>query len=125
MTKELIAAALLALIILGSWLNLLCLDRLVSAVEDSLSQSMTSYRSGSTREAHDALLNALALWLNADGYTHIFIRHSEIDAISDAFYELSEAMLSGGEETDAVYARLLCRLDSMADIEHPSLRSIF
>ena len=125
MTKELIAAALLALIILGAWLNLLYLDELVSAVEEGISLSMASYRAGNTQEAHDALLNALALWLNADGYTHIFIRHSEIDAISDAFYDLSEAMLSGGEETDAVFQRLLYHLDSMAGIEHLSLRSVF
>ena len=124
MTKELIAAALLVLLILGSWGNLLYLDRLMGSIEDGLQQSMGSYSAGNTDAAHSDLLEALSLWLNADGYTHVFIRHSEIDAISDAFYDLSEAMLSGSEEADAAYEKLLYHLHSVDGIEHLTLRSI-
>ena len=68
---------------------------------------------------------ALQKWLGAERYTHIFVRHSEIDATADAFYDLMQS-LSGGEYDgiEQAYSKLLYHLSSIATMEQISLGSI-
>lgn len=125
MRREHAAMLILAAIIFGAWVNLRYMDSLTGRIEAKLELSQKAAEQGSADISEAALLDALEIWLNADGYTHIFIRHSEIDAISDAFYELYDTLLSG--ETDALapaYAKLIYHLESVKDIEHLSLRSL-
>ena len=125
MRREIIAAVLLALLCIGAWINVRTLDSLVGDMVSELSLSAQAAQRGETGQADERLLAALDRWVNADGYTHIFIRHSEIDAISDAFYELRAQLLSGETEgLDALYGKLLYHLDSIDRIEHLSLKSI-
>lgn len=125
MRREHAAMLILAAIIFGAWVNLRYMDSLTGRIEAKLELSQRAAEQGSTDISERALLDALDIWLSADGYTHIFIRHSEIDAISDAFYELYDTLLSG--EADALtpaYAKLIYHLESVKDIEHLSLRSL-
>ncbi len=125
MRREYTAMIILAILMLGAWLNLRHMDSLTERIEAKLELSQKAAEQGSMDISEKALLDALDMWLGADGYTHIFIRHSEIDAISDSFYELYDALLSG--ETDALtpaYEKLIYHLESVNDIEHLSLRSL-
>lgn len=125
MRRECTAMIILTLLMLGAWLNLRHMDSLTERIEAKLELSQKAAEQGSMDISEKALLDALDMWLGADGYTHIFIRHSEIDAISDSFYELYDALLSG--ETDALapaYEKLIYHLESVNDIEHLSLRSL-
>ena len=125
MKRELAAIIVLVLLIAGSWLNLRCLDSLTGVLEEKLILSQNAAEAGSMDIAEEALTDALDIWLSADGYTHIFIRHAEIDTISDAFYELYDALLSSENDAlEAAYGKLIYHLDSVAEIEHLSLRSI-
>lgn len=125
MRREYTAMIILALLMLGAWLNLRHMDSLTDRIEAKLELSQKAAEQGSMDISEKALLDALDMWLGADGYTHIFIRHSEIDAISDSFYELYDALRSG--ETDALapaYEKVIYHLESVNDIEHLSLRSL-
>ncbi len=125
MRREYTAMIILAILMLGAWLNLRHMDSLTERIEAKLELSQKAAEQGSMDISEKALLDALDMWLGADGYTHIFIRHSEIDAISDSFYDLYDALLSG--ETDALtpaYEKLIYHLESVNDIEHLSLRSL-
>lgn len=125
MKREYAAIIILVLLILGAWVNLRYMDSLTGRIEAKLELSQRAAELGNADIAEKALLDALDIWLGADGYTHIFIRHSEIDAISDSFYELYDTLLSS--ETDALvpaYAKLVYHLESVNDIEHLSLRSL-
>lgn len=125
MRRECTAMIILTLLMLGAWLNLRHMDSLTERIEAKLELSQKAAEQGSMDISEKALLDALDMWLGADGYTHIFIRHSEIDAISDSFYDLYDALLSG--ETDALapaYEKLIYHLESVNDIEHLSLRSL-
>ena len=125
MRREYTAMIILALLMLGAWLNLRHMDSLTERIEAKLELSQKAAEQGSMDISEKALLDALDMWLGADGYTHIFIRHSEIDAISDSFYDLYDALLSG--ETDSLapaYEKLIYHLESVNDIEHLSLRSL-
>lgn len=125
MRREYTAMIILTLLMLGAWLNLRHMDSLTERIEAKLELSQKAAEQGSMDISEKALLDALDMWLGADGYTHIFIRHSEIDAISDSFYELYDALRSG--ETDALapaYEKVIYHLESVNDIEHLSLRSL-
>ena len=125
MRREYTAMIILALLMLGAWLNLRHMDSLTERIEAKLELSQKAAEQGSMDISEKALRDALDMWLGADGYTHIFIRHSEIDAISDSFYDLYDALLNG--ETDALapaYEKLIYHPESVNDIEHLSLRSL-
>lgn len=125
MKREAVAAALFLVLILLSMWNLRRIDKLTGEMTRLLEVSQASAKSG---ELDDALHNAekaLEVWLSAEGHTHIFIRHSEIDGTSDAFYELLSAIEEG--DTDALsfaYGKLLYHIDSISGMEHVSIGSI-
>lgn len=125
MKREFVIIVILVVLVFGSWLNLRYLDSLTAGLEERLMLSKNQAESGDMDMARQTLLDALDIWLSADGYTHIFIRHAEIDTISDAFYELYDTMLNGeDEELDAAFGKLIYHLDSVNEIEHLSLKSI-
>ena len=61
---------------------------------EQLELSRQAAEEGDASRALEELDPALERWLKADSYTHIFIRHSEIDSTADAFYELREVLLA-------------------------------
>ncbi len=126
MKRVITAAALLLLLILASVWNIRRVDSLTGELETLLSRSEQAALDGSFDRAEGLANEALTLWLEADGYTHIFIRHSEIDSTSDAFYELLEHVSEhDADGLPSAYAKLVYHLDSIAAMEHVSLGSIF
>ena len=124
MKRELAAGTLLALLIAGAWWNIRAVDRLTGDILAGLDTAQTAEARGQPEEAREALDKALKRWLEADRYTHIFIRHTEIDATADAFYELQSQLLSGEGDSSAAYDKLRYHLESIRQMEHPSLGSI-
>ena len=124
--RESAAAFVLAVMVLLSVWNLKKIDSLTDSILVLLSKSQTSAENFDERAAMRSLSEALELWLQSDRYTHIFIRHSEIDSTSDAFYELKESLMGDDPiSTRAVYEKLRYHLESIDGMEHPSLGSIF
>ena len=124
MKRELAAGTLLALLIAGAWWNIRAVDRLTGEIMAGLDTAQAAEARGQSEEAREALDKALKRWLEADRYTHIFIRHAEIDATADAFYELQSQLLSGEGDSSAAYDKLRYHLESIRQMEHPSLGSI-
>ena len=124
MKRELAAGTLLALLIAGAWWNIRAVDRLTGDILAGLDTAQAAEARGQPEEAREALDKALKRWLEADRYTHIFIRHAEIDATADAFYELQSQLRSGEGDSSAAYDKLRYHLESIRRMEHPSLGSI-
>ena len=124
MKRELAAGTLLALLIAGAWWNIRAVDRLTGEIMAGLDTAQAAEARGQPEEAREALDKALKRWLEADRYTHIFIRHAEIDATADAFYELQSQLLSGEGDSSAAYDKLRYHLESIRQMEHPGLGSI-
>ena len=124
--REFAAAVVLVLLAAVSVWNLKAADDLTEGLMISLERSRECSQALDMRGAEKHLGKALELWLKADGYTHIFIRHSEIDSTSDAFFEMKET-LSGGDisASKAAYEKLMYHLESIDSMEHPSFGSIF
>ncbi len=126
MSREVLASLLLLLLIVGAWWNIRAVDSLSGYMLSSLEESEQAADKGDWAAALKAMDNALERWLKADSYTHIFIRHSEIDSTADAFYELRELLLSGDlDSSGAAYGKLRYHIISIQEMEHPSLGSIF
>lgn len=124
MKRELAAGALLLLLMAGAWWNIRAVDALTGDILAGLDTSQAAEEKGDYLAAQAALDKALNRWLEADSYTHIFIRHGEIDSTADAFYELQAQLLSGEGDSSAAYDKLRYHLDSIQRMEHPSLGSI-
>ncbi|MBR5344108.1 MAG: DUF4363 family protein [Oscillospiraceae bacterium] len=117
--KEWIALALLLLLAVGAIVNIAYLDRLIGDIEAVLRETDELARDGSYEEALDSLDRAIRHWLDANAYTHIFIRHPEIDSTSDAFYELHQALAEQNAEGYPSALEKLCyHLHSIDEMEH-------
>jgi len=126
MKKEVAAAALLIALIAASLFNVGWLDRFVGGISDCLELSRECMEAGDFKEAENQLLLAIETWTGADGYTHIFIRHSEINSTTDAFFEaLSDVVSEDGKSAVGSFGKLNAQLKSITGIEHPKLGSIF
>ena len=108
----------------GAWWNIHAVDTLTGEIMADLDASQAAEEQSNHPAARAALDKALNRWLEADSYTHIFIRHTEIDATADAFYALQAQLLSGEGDSSAAYDMLRYHLDSIQRMEHPSLGSI-
>ena len=126
MPREITALILLALLLIGAVWNIRSVDRLTAEICACIDSSEEAVRSGDGQAARAAMEKGLQLWLNADSYTHIFIRHTEIDGATDAFYSAMEELSDNDSEAlGAAYDKLRYHLISISSMEHVSLGSIF
>lgn len=125
MSREMLASLLILLLIAGAWWNISAVDHLSEDMLSALDESQQAADEGDAVKALEALNRGLERWIQADSYTHIFIRHSEIDSTADAFYELRQLLLAEDlESSSAAYGKLRYHIISIQEMEHPSLGSI-
>lgn len=126
MKKEIIALILLILLFLGSLYNIHVMDNMVHTLESGVQSSFKAAQNSDFEKASTLINEAAGDWLSRDGYTHIFIRHTEIDSTTDAFFEYM-ADISAKDADSAVgsYGKLMAHLDSLKTMEHISVGSIF
>ena len=66
------------------------------------------------------------VWHAAEHFTHVFLRHPELDGISDAFFTLRQGLDAGdGIELAAAYDLLRYHLECVDRMEHVSPGSVF
>ena len=124
MKKEVCAAGIILCLIAGAVWNVYHLENLAGRMTEHIRAAETAEAEGRSLRAEQELRLALEIWLDADGYTHIFIRHPEIDSTADAFYELGQALEENSESCRAAYDKLLYHLESIRTMEHLRFGSI-
>lgn len=126
MKKEIVAALLLLLIFSGVLVNIRINERIVSSLINEVDMSYENLKNGNKDKAMQQLDTAIEHWLNLDGYTHIFIRHSEINSTTDAFYGFRSDVGSGdADAANGSYGLLKETLLSLMTMEQISLGSVF
>lgn len=126
MKRELTAVVLLLLLLAASFVNLRYYDGLTGRVEAELRRSQECVEQNDFDGAREHYHKAEELWLGAKPFTHIFIRHAEIDSTVDAFYDLRQLLdEESREECAAAYEKIYYHLESIDGMEHPRLGSIF
>ena len=125
MKREWIAGALLLLLFLAALVNIACLDRLIGGIEAEVGRAQALAESGDFDAAEETLDTAIETWIAANSYTHIFIRHPEIDSTSDACYELKELLAEeNAEGFPSAFHKLNYHLHSIDEMEHIRLGSV-
>ena len=126
MKKEIISALLLLLIFSGVLVNIRINERIVSSLINEVDMSYENLKNGNEDKAMQQLDTAIEHWLNLDGYTHIFIRYSEINSTTDAFYGFRSDVGSGdADAANGSYGLLKETLLSLMTMEQISLGSVF
>ncbi len=126
MKKEIFAGVLLAVILLLALLNIHQLNRLTTDLVDRIETSEQYAMKGKWEEATKLAEEAADLWDQYDPYTHIVLRHAEIDTATANFYEfLKELYAENTGEARGAAEALKAHLTSILSIEQIKFGSIF
>ncbi|MDR1299595.1 MAG: DUF4363 family protein [Oscillospiraceae bacterium] len=126
MKKELVAAILLAALFVGALFNVKALDALSGDIELLIDEAERSAGIEAWDAAERAAEDAVSLWESRSGYTHIVLRHSITEDVSDKLSELVKSVYSHEPGPSAGAAKAArSRMESMSEIEHISMGSIF
>ena len=126
MKKALLALALLGGMLFVSVWNMHHLDAFTDQLENTLVRSRARWELGDAEGASALAEQALNDWFDAESYTHVFIRHAEVDSATDAFYDLLAAL--SDEDTSSAgraYERVIAHLHMIDAMEHVTLKSVF
>jgi hypothetical protein len=125
MKKEAWAGGMLLALLILSFLNLRYLDNKISGMLEILDTSRDYFEAGYYDLAEENLDKVIDIWMSSDGYTHIAIRHSEIDSATDAFYDLKSEVAAQNDGAVGAYEKVRAHLDSIYRMERITLGSIF
>lgn len=126
MKKEIAAAIILALLFAGVMVNIRVASNIILSLKADVEAAYESAEKGDFDSAKPQLDAAVEHWTSLDGYTHIFIRHSEINSTTEAYFQLKSDIYA--EDMDAAegsYGLLMAALDSLMTMEQLSIGSIF
>ena len=126
MKKEIAAAVILALLFIGVIVNIHVASNIILDLKEDVTAAYESAQKGDFDRAKPQLDAAVEHWMSLDGYTHIFIRHSEINSTTEAYFQLKSDIYA--EDMGAVegsYGLLMATLDSLMTMEQLSFGSIF
>lgn len=124
MKKELFAAITILSLLLGAGCNIFQIKKLSESVSAHLDLATQACAVNDFEAAELELSNALNIWLQADGYTHIFIRHAEIDSATDAFYEAISEIKTKSLSSISAISKLKYHMDSIYAMEKVTLKSV-
>lgn len=126
MKREIAAYTLLLVLFLGAVYNINVMEDKIGSLRSEVKFSYESAQKGDFENAERQLRKAADRWLGMDEYTHIFIRHTEIDSATDAFFDmLSDIASKDADSAAGSYRKLDAHLKSLITIEQLSFGSIF
>jgi hypothetical protein len=125
MKRELAALLALAMLAAASAWNIRHVQRLSDELYDVIADSRAAYEAGARRRAAETLDSAIQRWDRPVSYAAVALRHTEIDTITDNFYSLLADLYDEGDAARGSYAGLLASIKRLAEMETPSLGSIF
>ena len=88
MKKTIAGAVLLTLLFIGALFNAGYQKSVLSGLIEIIDTADAQMASGDLSAAFGTLSGAIDAWDDWEEYTHIFIRHTDVESVSAAFYEL-------------------------------------
>lgn len=126
MVKEVLAALLLIALLIAAIFNIGIVNNLTDEITKTVEQAVAAAESGNWNGAIESAEKAVSLWKSKDSYTHIVLRHSQIDTVSGALYDfLLEAYDQNAERLSAAAEAAMYHLDSVAQMERVRFGSVF
>ena len=126
MKKEVVATLTIILLFTGAMGNLIHLNRLMNQISTHINYSQLYCSLEDYEAAHTETAKAQQCWDNAKSYTHVFIRHSEIEKLKDVFFDIQSAIQNReGIEADNLLQKLQYYVDNLTTMEQLSIGSVF
>ncbi len=126
MKKEIMISVFLILMLSAAFVNIHYLNKLTDNIIALVDKADESAQDENWAAAENNAEAAAELWTGSDTYTHLVLRHSEIEEATDALYGLLEQIYA--KESGAVKGAAqaaAARLESLATIEEIRFGSIF
>ena len=99
MRRELIAAAVLILLLAAVIFNSVYLSRLTDTLISAVDEAEESAVGGIFEASADKAAEAAEIWNTSAKYTHVVLGHDEVGLLSDALFKLVEDILAGDADT--------------------------
>ena len=126
MKKEIFAFALLAAMIIAALINIGGIVKLTDRLTYMVSKSAEYAAAEDWDKAEYYAAQAIKEWNDNDSYTHIVLRHSEIDTLSDALFEfMSDVYEKNKEASEGSSAKVLYHIESLSQMERIRFGSVF
>lgn len=126
MKKEICAIMVLLLLFAGAIGNIIHLKQITEQISSNLNYALLYCSLEDYEAVYTETVKAQKSWTDAEKYTHVFIRHSEIDKINEIFYDiLSAAQNKEKYETDFLLQKLQHFSNYLVKMETASVGSIF
>ena len=126
MLKEIITVCLLVLMLTAALLNIHYLKVLTEDITVLISESKNAAVAGDWGKAATTAKHAEKLWDDKTGYTHVILRHGEIDTVSDALYDYISCINEQDVKASGAAAdKVIYHLDSIYKMEQVRFGSIF
>jgi len=124
--KEIVALAALALLLIGAFVNIHFLNRLTGEIIAYIEEADWYIREENWDKAREKAEKANARWEGSESYTHIVLRHSDIDSAGNTLTELlKEIKEENAGAAEAAAKAAAARFRSVATIERVRLGSVF
>ena len=126
MKKEVLAVALLLSLMTIAIINLIYLKKFTNKLMGLADEAYGCVTVGQWEEAKKKAEETEKFWTSKEAYTHIAIRHSEINEASEAFYEmLSEFYKEDSGGAKGAWLAVKSNIQSIYGMEKLSIKSIF
>ena len=124
MKREFVAVFIVVAILTLSLINIRYIETKTQALSSDIETAEKLFLKGDNDGATARIEDSLSIWLDWDSYSHIMLRHSEIDIITDAYFELLSALEAEEGVTEAAFERLSEQLRSILIKERVTLGSV-
>ena len=124
MKREIFAVALLLGLLTLSLYNIRYIENKSQTLNSYIEKAEKHYLSGDRQGAAEDIEASLKLWLGWDSYSHVMLRHSEVDVITESYYELLKELEGDDAVTKASFGKLKEELNSIITKERINVRSI-
>lgn len=126
MRKEVLAGVVLALMMAAAVLNVRALDSLTEEIVGYIALAEASAADGEWENAEKHVSAAIEVWTSRATYTHIVLRHTDIEAADEQLYSLLKDVYM--QDKAAVKGSALEateRINSILSIERIKIGSVF
>ncbi|PKM74164.1 MAG: hypothetical protein CVU91_03730 [Firmicutes bacterium HGW-Firmicutes-16] len=124
MIREIIAVSLLFALLALSLFNVKYIENKTDILANEIEQAHELYQNGDNEGAASHVEESLNNWLSWESYSHIMLRHSEIDIITGAYFALLEELEGDAKVTGASFDALIETLNDIAKKERITLGSL-
>lgn len=125
MKKEAIALIALLFLIAFVTMNVIYIHKVTDELCEIIGTSQAAYEKADYETAEDELHRAMSIWGNSSAYSHIALRHTDIDTITESFYDLLSEIYAQTEQAYGGYENIIEELNHLAEMETPYMGSIF